>query len=138
MSENQAQGGAVVDLALTVTGRVQGRLRVRIAGVPVDAGGGLSMTGSQVDLAVAGTPSVLQGRILSLQGERFTARVSDGADRARPTREPVDRHTEQHGDRDAGGVAGRERPVTMTRCPRDPGHQGLPRLLAGLEPGGAP
>jgi hypothetical protein len=76
---NQAptSGGAVVDLSLRVTGRVHGLLRVRIAGVPVDAGGGLSMTGSQVDLAVAGTRSALQGQIVSLQGEQFTARVSD-------------------------------------------------------------
>jgi ferric reductase like protein len=78
VSERRAQGGAVVDLALTVTGRVKGRLRVRIAGVPVGAGGGLSMTGSQVDLAVAGASSVLQGQIESLEGERFTARVSGG------------------------------------------------------------
>ena len=77
VAENQAEGGAVVDLALGVDGQVHGRLRVRIAGVPVDAGGGLSMTGSQVDLAVAGAPSVLQGQITSLQGERFVARVSD-------------------------------------------------------------
>jgi hypothetical protein len=79
VSQSQAPGGAVVDLALTVKGRVHGRMRVRIAGVPVDAGGGLSMTGSQVDLAVAGAPSTLQGQITALQGERFDARVDDGA-----------------------------------------------------------
>jgi hypothetical protein len=79
VTESQAPGGAVVDLALAVSGRVHGRLRVRLAGVPVDSGGGLSMTGSQVDLAVAGTPAVLQGQIASLQGSEFTARLSDGA-----------------------------------------------------------
>jgi Ferric reductase like transmembrane component len=77
--ERRAAGGAIVDLTMGVRGRVSGRLRVRIAGVPVDAGGGLSMTGSQVDLALAGQPKVLQGQIGALQGEQFDAQVSDGA-----------------------------------------------------------
>ncbi len=79
VSENQAPGGAIVNLDLSVNGHVHGKLRVRLGGVPIDAGGGgLSMTGSQVDLAVAGQPSALQGRIVSLQGTVFDARVSDG------------------------------------------------------------
>jgi sulfoxide reductase heme-binding subunit YedZ len=78
ISQAQEPGGAIVDLGLRVSGRVHGRLRVRIAGVPI-AAGGLSMTGSQVDLAAAGAPSVLQGRINSLQGQAFAARVSDSA-----------------------------------------------------------
>jgi methionine sulfoxide reductase heme-binding subunit len=78
VQESQAPGGAIVNLALNVNGQVRGRMRVRLGGVPIDAGGGLSMTGSQVDLAVAGQPSVLQGRIVSLRGEEFDARVSDG------------------------------------------------------------
>ncbi len=36
------------------------------------------MTGSQIDLAVAGQPAVLQGRIVSLRGEEFDARVAEG------------------------------------------------------------
>ena len=40
-------------------------------------GGGLSMTGSQVDLSAIGLASVLQGRILSLQGDQFVARLHD-------------------------------------------------------------
>jgi len=79
VNETQAPGGAIVELSMRVRGQITGRLRVRIAGVPVDAGGGLSMTGSQVDLAVAGQPTVLEGTIGSLQGEQFDARVSDGA-----------------------------------------------------------
>ena len=75
VSESQAPGGAIVNLDLHVNGHVRGRLRVRLGGVPIDAGGGLSMTGSQVDLAVAGEPSALQGSIVSLQGEEFVARV---------------------------------------------------------------
>ena len=70
-----APGGAVVDLTLNVSGQIRGRLRVRIAGQPIN--GGLSMTGSQVDLAVAGVPSVLQGKINSLRGTVFRARVTD-------------------------------------------------------------
>jgi Ferric reductase like transmembrane component len=75
--ESAAPGGAVVDLSTNVTGKVRGRFRVRIAGEPIDNGGGLSMTGSQVDLALAGAPSVLQGTINELRGTEFTARVAD-------------------------------------------------------------
>ena len=78
VSESQAPGGAIVNLDLHVNGHVRGRLRVRLGGVPIDAGGGLSMTGSQVDLAVAGEPSALQGSIVSLRGEEFIARVRSG------------------------------------------------------------
>jgi Ferric reductase like transmembrane component len=76
--EQGAPGGAVVDLSLQVSGRVHGLLRVRLGGVPV-GGSGLSMTGSQVDFAPAGAPSALAGRIVSLQGEQFLARVADGS-----------------------------------------------------------
>jgi methionine sulfoxide reductase heme-binding subunit len=79
LNQTQESGGAVVELALTVSGQVHGDLRVRLGGVPVDGGGGLSMTGSQVDLALAGQPTVFQGQIVSLQGEEFTARVADSA-----------------------------------------------------------
>ena len=79
MNQTEASGGAIVDLVLRVNGRDHGRLRVRLAGVPIAGGGGLSMTGSQVDLALAGQTRVLQGRIGSLQGTVFDARVRDGA-----------------------------------------------------------
>jgi hypothetical protein len=75
LSQAPAPGGSVVDLSLRVSGQIRGRLRVRIAGQPI--GNGLSMTGSQVDLAVAGAPSVLQGKIDSLRGTAFSARVTD-------------------------------------------------------------
>jgi sulfoxide reductase heme-binding subunit YedZ len=78
ITQSQAQGGGIVDLSLQVHGRVHGQLRVRLGGIPVSSGG-LSMTGSQVDLAAAGAPSILQGRIVSLQGQALTARVSDSA-----------------------------------------------------------
>jgi Ferric reductase like transmembrane component len=78
LNESPASDGAIVDLALQVSGQVHGELRIRLGGIPVGgAGGGLSMTGSQVDFAAAGAPSVLQGRIIQLQGSDFVARVSD-------------------------------------------------------------
>ncbi|MDQ6836711.1 MAG: ferric reductase-like transmembrane domain-containing protein [Actinomycetota bacterium] len=70
-----APGGAVVDLDLHLSGGARGRLRVRLAGTP-SSGGGLSMTGSQVDLLTAGG-SVMAGQISSLQGTEFVARVFD-------------------------------------------------------------
>jgi hypothetical protein len=76
--ESAAPGGAVVDISLRTSGQVRGRLRVRIAGQPIGGAGGLSMTGSQVDLAAAGVPSVFQGTINFLQGTEFRARVADG------------------------------------------------------------
>jgi hypothetical protein len=49
-----------------------------MAGAPID-GGGLSMTGSQVDLSAVGLASVMEGRILSLRGDQFLARVRDSS-----------------------------------------------------------
>ena len=76
ISQTQEPGGAIVDLALGVSGGARGQLRVRLAGAPI-GGGGLSMTGSQVDLTAVGLASVLQGRVVSLQGQQFLARVAD-------------------------------------------------------------
>ena len=75
ITQTPESGGAVLDMALRLSGGADGQLRIRIAGAPL-GGGGLSMTGSQVVLAAAGLPSVYQGRILTLQGQQFTARVS--------------------------------------------------------------
>ena len=72
--QKTVSGGALVDLNLHLAGGAQGRLRIRLAGAPI-AGGGLSMTGSQVDLLKTGLPSVLTGQISSLQGQHFIARV---------------------------------------------------------------
>jgi methionine sulfoxide reductase heme-binding subunit len=70
-------GGALVDLALRLSGVVHGRLRIRLAGAPLGTGG-LSLTGSQVDLLADGSNSIMAGRIVSLQGQQFLARVADG------------------------------------------------------------
>jgi len=76
ITQTQEPNGAIVDLALRVSGDARGELRVRLAGAPL-AGGGLSMTGSQVDLSAVGLASVMQGTIVALQGQSFLARVSD-------------------------------------------------------------
>jgi hypothetical protein len=49
-----------------------------MAGAPIDSGG-LSMTGSQVDLLADGLPSLMEGQIVSLQGQQFLARVADSS-----------------------------------------------------------
>jgi sulfoxide reductase heme-binding subunit YedZ len=76
--QSTVPGGAIVDLALRVSGGARGRLRIRLAGAPIP-GGGLSMTGSQVELEAAGLPTVMEGAISSLVGQQFVARVH-GAD----------------------------------------------------------
>jgi methionine sulfoxide reductase heme-binding subunit len=69
-------GGAIVELAMRLGGSQNGQMRVRLGGAPLPSGG-LSLTGSQVDLSAPGMPSVMAGQIISLQGDRFRARVSD-------------------------------------------------------------
>jgi hypothetical protein len=71
--QSQAAGGAIVDLDMQLHGGASGRLRVRLAGQP-SPGGGLSMTGSQVDLLTP-TTGVMTGQITSLQGTEFIAHV---------------------------------------------------------------
>ena len=75
ITQTPEPGGAIIDMALRLSGGANGQLRVRIAGAPL-GGGGLSMTGSQVVLAATGLPSVYQGRIVNLQGQQFLARVT--------------------------------------------------------------
>jgi methionine sulfoxide reductase heme-binding subunit len=76
INQTQAPGGAILDLALRVSGGAQGELRIRMAGAP-DGNGGLSLTGSQVDMSASGLASVLEGKIVSLQGQQFVARVAN-------------------------------------------------------------
>ena len=78
VTQTAESGGAIVDLAMRLSGGAHGRLRVRLGGAPI-SGGGLSMTGSQVDLLADGLPSVLEGQIVSLQGQQFIARVASAA-----------------------------------------------------------
>ncbi len=74
LSQSQQPGGALVDLVLRCSGPISGEMRVRVAGSPAP-GGGLSMTGSQVQLTAVGLASVLTGQINTLQGRQFDARV---------------------------------------------------------------
>lgn len=76
INQSSAPAGAIVELTMRVSGQVRGILRVRLGGQPLPQGG-LSMTGSQVDLAAAGTPSVYQGQVTSLAGTRIVAKVTD-------------------------------------------------------------
>jgi predicted ferric reductase len=80
VTQTAEPSGAIVDLTLRLTGGASGRLRVRLAGAPLP-GDGLSLTGSQVVLQADGLPSLMQGQIESLQGQRFLARVhgTDGS-----------------------------------------------------------
>jgi sulfoxide reductase heme-binding subunit YedZ len=78
VSQSASAGGAIVDLQLQLGGAASGQMRVRIGGAPL-AQGGLSMTGSQVALTASGMPSAMVGRIVSLQGNQFQARVSDAS-----------------------------------------------------------
>jgi methionine sulfoxide reductase heme-binding subunit len=74
LRQAQLQVGAIVDLDLRLTGSTTGQLRLRLAGAPL-GGGGLSLTGSQVDLIAKGVPTVLAGQITALQGDDLVARV---------------------------------------------------------------
>lgn len=76
VSQTNEPAGAVVDLSAQVTGGLRGRLRMRLAGTPL-SDGGLSMTGSQVDLLADGHSTVLDGHITALEGTQFIADVSD-------------------------------------------------------------
>jgi hypothetical protein len=74
--QSSAPGGAVIELGLRLSGGVTGQLRVRMGGAPLSTGG-LSLTGSQVDLTGPGLRSALGGKVLSLQGNDILARVTD-------------------------------------------------------------
>ncbi len=100
VKQTQAAGGAIVDLSLRLSGGAHGRLRIRLAGAPL-GGGGLSMTGSQVDLLADGLPSVLEGQITSLQGQQFVARVADSSG------SKVNLRAELNIDQNSGSVTGR-------------------------------
>jgi hypothetical protein len=62
----------------TLSGGIHGRLRLVLAGAPLE-NGGVSMTASGVAFAAAGSPSVYEGRIVSLQGNSISARVTAGS-----------------------------------------------------------
>jgi sulfoxide reductase heme-binding subunit YedZ len=105
ITQTNEPGGAILDLALNLSGGAHGRLRVRLAGSPI-GGGGLALTGSQVDLLADGLPAVMQGKIVSLQGQQFDARVA-GAGSA------LNLHANLSIDQGSGAVTGT---VSATRA----------------------
>jgi hypothetical protein len=74
--QTSAPGGEILELGLRLSGAVSGQLRIRLGGAPLPSGG-LSLAGSQVDLTGPGLRSAFAGKILSLQGSQFVARVTD-------------------------------------------------------------
>jgi methionine sulfoxide reductase heme-binding subunit len=99
MTQAQVAGGAIVSLTLQVAGGAHGLLRIRLGGAP-DAAGGVSMTGSQVDLIARGLTSVAQGRVVSLQGQQLVARVRDASGSA------MDLHASLNINQNTGSVTG--------------------------------
>lgn len=76
VAQSNVAGGAIVELGLRLGGEVSGQMRIRLGGSPI-AEGGLSLTGSQVDLTAPGMPSALGGKVTSLSGDNIVAKVSD-------------------------------------------------------------
>jgi DMSO/TMAO reductase YedYZ heme-binding membrane subunit len=91
--------GAIIQLDLRLGGGVNGQMRIRLGGAPLP-GGGLTLTGSQVDLTAPGMPSALSGKVTSLLGNRIEARVSDTSGSV------VDLHANLSIDQNSGAVSG--------------------------------
>jgi DMSO/TMAO reductase YedYZ heme-binding membrane subunit len=105
VSQSTAPGGAIIELGLRLAGQVSGQMRIRLGGAPLP-GGGLSLTGSQVDLIGPGLPSAMAGKVLSLQGDSILARVSDSSGSA------MNLHANLAINQDTGAVTG-----TLTGTP---------------------
>jgi sulfoxide reductase heme-binding subunit YedZ len=99
VTQSNQPGGAIVQLSMRLGGSVKGQMRVRLGGAPLQ-GGGLSLTGSQVDLSAPGMPSAMVGRVVALQGDRFHARVTDSS------RTTVDLDANVNIDQNSGSVSG--------------------------------
>jgi hypothetical protein len=80
ITQTTAGGGAILDIELRVSGGLTGALRIRLGGQPI--GGGLSMTGSQVDLLASGLPAALEGQVTQLNGSQLTAHVTAAKQRS--------------------------------------------------------
>jgi methionine sulfoxide reductase heme-binding subunit len=78
VSQAAEGNGAIVALNLRLGGQVSGQMRVLLGGAPLPEGG-LSLTGSQVAVTAPGMSSAMAGKVLSLEGDTFLARVSDAS-----------------------------------------------------------
>jgi hypothetical protein len=99
VAQTNAAGGAIVELSLRLGGSVPGQMRIRLGGSALPDGG-LSLTGSQVDLTAPGMPSALGGKVTSLSGDNIRARVSDVSGAA------VDLQVNLSIDQSTGAVSG--------------------------------
>ena len=106
LSQSPAAGGTIIDLGLQVTGGAHGELRIRLAGAPLP-NGGLSLTGSQVDLVLDGLPSALAGKVTFLAGQRMVAHLTNGSGMA------VDLHVRLNVDSNNGSVTGTMRALAV-------------------------
>jgi methionine sulfoxide reductase heme-binding subunit len=97
--QTSVSGGSLVDMTMRLSGAETGQLRVRLAGAALSSGG-LTMTGSQVDLIARGWPDVLQGQISSLAGQDLEARVVGSSGRV------LDLRVRLHVDSQSGTVTG--------------------------------
>lgn len=97
--------GMIVEFSLRASGGIDGVLRMRLAGAPLD-GGGLALSGSQVDLVAAGIPSALAGRVVSLDGNRLLARVRSASGQLYLLRATVD--IQPGGDQVTGTLDGQQ------------------------------
>ena len=94
-----------MQLSLRLGGGQQGQMRLRMGGAPLP-GGGLSLTGSQVDVTAPGMSSAMTGQVTSLDGDRIQARVTDASGST------VDLHADLTIDQSSDAVTG-----TLTGTP---------------------
>ncbi len=76
-----ADGLVTVGLRAAADGGAKGLLQVTLRGVPLE-GGGVEMTASGVSFGPRQAPRAYSGRVVSLEGSRLEASVSDGSGHA--------------------------------------------------------
>jgi DMSO/TMAO reductase YedYZ heme-binding membrane subunit len=77
-AQPNSSGIATVQIDARTSGPVAGRLRATLYGIPLE-NGGLSMQGSDVAYATAGSLAAYRGPVVALAGRHITAVVADAA-----------------------------------------------------------
>jgi hypothetical protein len=77
-SQRPSDGLVTINIQASVQGRIHGRLRLTLWGVPAE-NGGVAMTASDVAFAAAGTTSAYSGRVVSLDGNHVEAQLRNAA-----------------------------------------------------------